>query len=65
MCFPKDGQINANHYTKALLQSIIQRDVHRYYQTEVKHIHHNNGFYTVTTNNANIIDLTVLWNIYG
>ncbi|MDU2138130.1 MAG: FAD-dependent oxidoreductase, partial [Staphylococcus warneri] len=51
---PKDGQINANHYTKALLQSIIQCDVHRYYQTEVKHIHHNNGFYTVTTNNANI-----------
>ena len=51
---PKDGQINANHYTKALLQSIIQRDVHRYYQTEVKHIHHNNGFYTVTTNNGDI-----------
>lgn len=51
---PKDGQINANHYTKALLQSVIQRGVHRYYQTEVQHIHHNNGYYTVTTHQSDI-----------
>lgn len=47
---PNDGQINANHYTKALLQSIIQRGIHRYYKTEVQHIQHNNGYYTIVTN---------------
>ena len=46
---PKDGQINAHHYTQALLKSILKRDIHRYYETEVTNMRKDNGFYQVMT----------------
>ncbi|MFC0137771.1 glycine oxidase ThiO [Staphylococcus petrasii] len=51
---PNDGQINANHYTKALFKSLQQRNIHRYYQTEVLSIEHQNGYYEVSTSNGQL-----------
>ena len=38
-----------HHYTQALLKSILKRDIHRYYETEVTNIRKDNGFYQVMT----------------
>lgn len=48
---PNDGQVNANHYTKALYKSLQQRQVKRYFNTEVTAIERHNGYYQVSTSN--------------
>ena len=51
---PHDGQINANHYTKALFKSLQQRDIKRYFNTEVTRIEHLNGYYQVETTDGSL-----------
>lgn len=40
---PQDGQINANHYTKALFTSLKQRQIKRYVNTEVQSVQRQMG----------------------
>ncbi len=42
---PEDHQINANHYTKALLKSLSHRHIDRIYQTTVTHVEAIKGGY--------------------
>lgn len=51
---PQDGQINANHYTKALFTSLKQRQIKRYFNTEVQSVHRQNGYYDVETSQGTL-----------
>ena len=51
-----DGQINANAYTKALLESLNMRRISRYHHTEVQSIERNNGYYSVYTDQQPLIE---------
>ncbi|MFW3591640.1 glycine oxidase ThiO [Staphylococcus caprae] len=53
---PHDGQINANAYTKALLESLNMRRISRYHHTEVQSIERNNGYYSVYTDQQPLIE---------
>lgn len=55
MHIPTDHQINANKYTKALLKSIIQNGVERYYQTEVTQVEAKDTGYQVHTDQHSIL----------
>ena len=46
---PNDGQINANHYTKALFKSLQQRRISRYFNTNVTDIIRQNGYYQIVS----------------
>ncbi|WP_323703882.1 glycine oxidase ThiO [Mammaliicoccus sp. Dog046] len=51
---PRDGQINASQYTKALLKSIEQKDIHRFYQTEVSSLERVQDIYRVQTSKGTL-----------
>ncbi|MBJ6364846.1 glycine oxidase ThiO [Staphylococcus hominis] len=51
---PQDGQINANHYTKALFTSLKQRQIKRYVNTEVQSVQRQNGYYDVETSQGTL-----------
>lgn len=53
---PHDGQINAHHYTLALLESMKLRDIKRYESTEVTSIERHNGYYSVKTDQSSTIE---------
>ncbi|MCG2212312.1 glycine oxidase ThiO [Staphylococcus epidermidis] len=53
---PHDGQINAHHYTLALLESLKLREIKRYASTEVTSIERHNGYYSVKTNQSSTIE---------
>ena len=46
---PDDGQINASKYTKALLESITNKGVDRFYKTEVTNITKKRDYYNIET----------------
>lgn len=51
---PNDGQINANHYTKALFKSLQQRHITRYFNTDVTGIHRQNGYYQIASSKGDL-----------
>lgn len=53
---PHDGQINAHHYTLALLESMKLREIKRYESTEVTSIERHNGYYSVKTDQSSTIE---------
>ena len=53
---PHDGQINAHHYTLALLESLKLREIKRYASTEVTSIERHNGYYSAKTNQSSTIE---------
>ena len=57
---PHDGQINAHHYTLALLESLKLREIKRYASTEVTSIERHNGYYSVKPINLQQLKRTKL-----
>ena len=51
---PNDGQINANHYTKALFKSLQQRRISRYFNTNVTDIIRQNGYYQIVSSQGDL-----------
>ena len=51
---PNDGQINANHYTKALFKSLQQRRISRYFNTNVTDIILQNGYYQIVSSQGDL-----------
>lgn len=60
MYIPDDHQVNANRYTKALLESIKRRNVERCYHTEVHHIESLKQGYKVKTQNGSFYGKKVI-----